>query len=112
MPGRHHARSDRRQNGKRSSSHHLNEEVHRFAELRRLIPGITQKVLTQQLRELERDGIVHRKVYAQVPPKVEYALSDYGKTLRPVLQAMCHWGEAHEERRAQSTTARAALEEA
>ena len=78
--------------------YHLNEEVHRFAELKRLLPGITQKVLTEQLRELERDGIVLRKIYAQIPPKVEYSLSEYGKTLRPVLKSMCEWGTAHEQR--------------
>ncbi|WP_262315974.1 winged helix-turn-helix transcriptional regulator [Lacticaseibacillus parakribbianus] len=58
------------------------------------IPGLTQKMLTQQLRELERDGIVSRTVYPQVPPKVEYALTERGKSLRTVLVAMSAWGES------------------
>jgi DNA-binding HxlR family transcriptional regulator len=70
----------------------------RFAELRRKIPGISERMLTQQLRELERDCIVHRKVYAEVPPKVEYSLTTYGKTLRPITEAMCKWGRKHVER--------------
>ena len=78
--------------------YHLNENVRRFAELKRLLPGISQKVLTQQLRELEHSGIVLRKVYAQVPPKVEYSLTEYGQTLRPVLEALSRWGAEHERR--------------
>lgn len=57
------------------------------------MPEVTQKMLTQQLRELERDGIVHRKVYPQVPPKVEYSLTPLGKSLKPILEAMHNWGE-------------------
>jgi DNA-binding HxlR family transcriptional regulator len=72
----------------------------RFNELRRQIPGVTQKMLTQQLRELERDGIVHRRVYAQVPPKVEYSLTRYGDSLRPLLEMMCKWGTKHRARTA------------
>ena len=64
----------------------------RFSELSRALDGITQKMLTQQLRELEHDGIVHRQVYAQVPPKVEYSLTPLGESLRPVVDAMCEWG--------------------
>jgi DNA-binding HxlR family transcriptional regulator len=64
----------------------------RFSELRRAIPGVTQKVLTQQLREMEADGLLTRKVYAQVPPKVEYTLTPLGKSLRPIVDAMCKWG--------------------
>ncbi len=64
----------------------------RFSELSRALEGITQKMLTQQLRELEHDGIVHRQVYAQVPPKVEYSLTPLGESLRPVVDAMCEWG--------------------
>lgn len=67
----------------------------RFGEIKRLIPAITQKMLTQQLRELEQDGIIHREVHPVVPPKVEYSLTDYGHTLIPVLQAMAAWGEIH-----------------
>ena len=71
----------------------------RFNELRRQIPGATQKMLTQQLRELERDEIVHRRVFAQVPPKVEYSLTNYGDTLRPILALMCSWGLKDQARR-------------
>jgi len=59
------------------------------------MPAITQKMLTQQLRELEDDGIVNRIVYNQVPPKVEYELSEYGWSLEPILNALCNWGEQH-----------------
>lgn len=68
------------------------QEVLRFGEFRRALPDITAKMLTQQLRELERDGLVKRKVYAQVPPKVEYSLSDFGQTLKPVLDLIAQWG--------------------
>jgi DNA-binding HxlR family transcriptional regulator len=64
----------------------------RFSELHRKIPGITQKMLTQQLREMEADGIVFRQVYPQVPPKVEYSLTLSGQSLKPIADAMCHWG--------------------
>jgi len=70
----------------------------RFSELRRSIVDVTQKMLTDRLRELERDGIVHRKVYPQVPPKVEYSLTSYGKTLAPILEAMGNWGIKHQRR--------------
>ncbi|MGL5192460.1 MAG: winged helix-turn-helix transcriptional regulator [Chroococcales cyanobacterium] len=66
--------------------------VKRFGELHRALAGITQKMLTQQLRELERDGIINRMVYAQVPPKVEYSLTEFGMTLRPILETMHEWG--------------------
>jgi DNA-binding HxlR family transcriptional regulator len=69
--------------------------VKRFNELHRLLAGITHKTLTQQLREMEADGIIHRKVYPQIPPKVEYSLTSLGKTLRPVLMAMHDWAERH-----------------
>lgn len=67
----------------------------RFGELKRMLAGITQGTLTNQLRELERDGLVERRVYPEIPPKVEYHLTDYGKTLAPVLTAMCDWGFKH-----------------
>jgi len=70
----------------------LFQGVKRFSELLRAVRGITQKVLTQQLREMARDGIVERTVYPQVPPKVEYRLTPRGETLRPVVAAMCKWG--------------------
>lgn len=69
----------------------------RFSELKKLLPKITQKMLTQQLRELESDNLVERKVYPQVPPKVEYLLTDLGESLMPILSMMCKWGENYEE---------------
>lgn len=72
--------------------YHLDSETRRFNELQRLMPAITQRMLTLQLRELETDGIVHREVYAQVPPKVEYSLTPFGLTLMPVIAAMHAWG--------------------
>ncbi len=69
--------------------------VKRFNELRRALTGITHKTLTQQLRELEADGIINRKMYPQIPPKVEYSLTKLGTTLRPVLNAMHRWAERH-----------------
>lgn len=77
---------------------HVRGRVRRFSELRRLIPGATQKMITTQLRQLERDGLIERKVYAQVPPKVEYSISDYGRSLSPLLESMCKWGAAHRTR--------------
>ncbi len=74
--------------------HHLLDGTKRFSELRRLIPQVTQRMLTSQLRELESDGAVHREVYAQVPPKVEYSLTKLGKTLEPVLLVMHDWGKS------------------
>ncbi len=65
----------------------------RFSELRRLLPQVTQQMLTMQLRELEQAGILHRHVYAQVPPKVEYSLTELGRSIEPVLRQMCTWGE-------------------
>jgi DNA-binding HxlR family transcriptional regulator len=76
----------------------LQQRTWRFAELRRQIPGITEKMLTQQLRELEADGIVARRVYPTVPPKVEYSLTEYGRSLRRALRAICDWGRNHMER--------------
>ncbi|SES31097.1 helix-turn-helix domain-containing protein [Psychrobacillus sp. OK032] len=67
----------------------------RFSELKRRVPGITQKMLTNQLRELEEEDIIARKVYPQVPPKVEYSITEYGKSLEPILVAMHEWGTAH-----------------
>jgi DNA-binding HxlR family transcriptional regulator len=76
----------------------LQQRTWRFAELRRQIPGVTEKMLTQQLRELEADGIVARRVYPTVPPKVEYSLTAYGRSLKRALRALCDWGKAHMER--------------
>ena len=72
--------------------YHLIAAPRRFNELRRLIPTVTQRMLTQHLRELEADGIVHREVQAPVPPRVEYSLSAKGRTLVPILDAMARWG--------------------
>lgn len=69
----------------------------RFSELQRAIPDITKKMLTAQLRELEYHDIVHREVYPVVPPRVEYSITEYGKNMTPVLQAMNDWGVAHVE---------------
>ncbi len=67
----------------------------RFSELQKAIPDITKKMLTQQLRELEYHDIVHREVYHQIPPKVEYSITEYGEGMTTVLQAMNDWGMAH-----------------
>ena len=77
---------------------HLSGGTKRFSELKRAIPGITQRMLSQQLRELEGDGVVLRMVYAQVPPKTEYSLTDFGRTLGPILRLMCKWGSEHARR--------------
>ena len=77
---------------------HLSTGTNRFSELKRAIPGITQRMLSQQLRELEADGVVLRKVYAQVPPKTEYSLTEFGRTLGPILRLMCKWGTEHARR--------------
>ncbi|MEW9699514.1 winged helix-turn-helix transcriptional regulator [Paenibacillus sp. SI8] len=74
---------------------HLTHGKKRTSDLKRVMPGITQKMLTQQLRELEKDGIVNRTIYNQIPPKVEYELSEYGASLESILNALCTWGENH-----------------
>lgn len=74
---------------------YLLEETLRFGELGRLLPEVSQKVLTQQLRELEDDGLVERTVHPEVPPRVEYSLSPYGKDLEPTLRLLHQWGKAH-----------------
>ena len=73
--------------------HHLLEGTQRFGELTRLLNGVSARTLTRQLRELEADGIIDRYVHQQIPPKVEYALTDLGRQLEPVLLAMHQWGE-------------------
>jgi DNA-binding HxlR family transcriptional regulator len=67
----------------------------RFGELKRSVTGITQSMLTQQLRELEDDGLISRKIYAEIPPRVEYTLTEFGLTLSPIMQAMAKWGEEY-----------------
>ena len=76
--------------------HRLLYGTRRFNELRRTRPHVTQRMLTRQLRELERDGIIHRKVYAEVPPKVEYSLTPFGLSLKPILLMMEHWGQQYQ----------------
>jgi DNA-binding HxlR family transcriptional regulator len=81
----------------------------RFGELSRQLPAATQKMLTQQLRELERDGLVHRKVFAEIPPKVEYSLTPLGRSLHPVLLSLTQWGAGYlAERRSGQARAAAA----
>lgn len=76
--------------------YHLKDNPCRFNALQRLLPNVTQRMLTLQLRELEQDGIVHREIYQQIPPKVEYSLTEFGRTLMPVIMAMHAWGEAYQ----------------
>lgn len=73
---------------------HLIDGTKRFGELQKKIPHATAKMLTQQLRELESDGFLQRTVYPVVPPKVEYSLTDRGRSITPILDAMCDWGRA------------------
>ncbi|MDX2191239.1 MAG: helix-turn-helix domain-containing protein [Bacteroidota bacterium] len=67
----------------------------RFGELKRSVKGITQSMLTQQLRELEEDGLIHRKIYAEIPPRVEYTLTEFGLSLSPIIQSMAEWGKQY-----------------
>ena len=75
----------------------LREETLRFSEIQKVLNKVTQKMLTQQLRELERDGLISRKVYAQVPPKVEYSITPMGRKLEPILDSLCNWGKEYKE---------------
>ena len=68
----------------------------RFGELKKSIGHVSQKVLTAQLRDMEASGLVHRQVYAEVPPRVEYSLTDLGKSLKPILDAMWNWGQNYQ----------------
>jgi len=76
--------------------HLFGGKIQRFSDLEKLIPAISQKMLAQQLRQLEADGIVTRKIYPQVPPKVEYRLTDWGQALCPALDALLTWAEQRE----------------
>lgn len=76
---------------------HLLQGTKRFNEFRRLMPDITQRMLTLQLRELESDGVIHREVYREVPPKVEYSLTEFGKTLEPIIVLMRDWGAKYQQ---------------
>ena len=75
--------------------YYLFDGKQRLSALRRSIPGVSQKVLVQSLREMEAHGIVHREVFAQVPPRVEYSLTRMGMSLRPLVQSLCDWGKKH-----------------
>ncbi|WP_026342370.1 winged helix-turn-helix transcriptional regulator [Paenibacillus fonticola] len=86
----------------------LQDGTKRFGELRRLLPNITQGMLTNQLRELERDGLVIRTIHQEIPPKVEYSISDYGKSLHKILTEMCGWGYDHLEYIQRATSEQAA----
>lgn len=77
--------------------------VKRFNELRKQFPNITQRTLTRQLRELESDGLIHRQVYSEIPPKVEYSLSETGKSLHSILYLMEKWGLNHMENNPKDT---------
>ncbi|WP_028108347.1 winged helix-turn-helix transcriptional regulator [Ferrimonas futtsuensis] len=81
--------------GKGMILYHLLDGTLRFNELKRRVGCITQRMLTKQLRELESYGLVDRKVYPEVPPKVEYSLTDTGRSLEPILLSLKHWGEQH-----------------
>ncbi|HEX7064545.1 MAG TPA: helix-turn-helix domain-containing protein [Bacillales bacterium] len=74
---------------------YLQEKTLRFGELKKLIPDVSHKVLTQQLRELENDWLIKRTIYKEVPPKVEYSLTHYGQDLEPTLQMLYKWGKNH-----------------
>ena len=77
---------------------YINEESRRFGELQRLVPKITIKVLSNQLKEMERDGLIDRTSYPEIPPRVEYSITEYGRTLTPIIEMMCDWGMRHCER--------------
>ena len=77
---------------------HLLSGTKRFNELHRYFPSVTHRMLVLQLRELEEAGVVHREVYPQVPPKVEYSLTPFGQSLRPILLLMLEWGEQYAEK--------------
>ncbi len=74
---------------------HLFDRTLRFGELQRCMPNVTRRMLTLSLRELEASGLVHREVYKQVPPKVEYSLTEYGQTLKPIITDLRAWGDAY-----------------
>lgn len=72
---------------------HLKQNILRYSEIKKKIPGITDKMLAQQLRELENDELIVRTIYPVIPPKTEYSLSELGQTLAPILDALCDWGK-------------------
>jgi DNA-binding HxlR family transcriptional regulator len=84
----------------------LNQSTHRFGELKRALPGITQHMLTAQLRALEKDGLVKRTIYAEVPPRVEYEITPAARRLRPIFVEIVNWAVEHEDAPASSDSAR------
>ena len=76
---------------------HLAQGVKRSFQLSQAITGISRRVLTQQLRQMERDGLVNREVFAQVPPRVDYSLTPLGESLMPIVEAMCEWARIHQD---------------
>ena len=85
---------------------HLRQGTKRFNELQKLLPEISQGILTRQLREREQDGLLHREVYKEVPPKVEYSLTEIGKSFMPVLDIVCNWGKEYLSQRLKTKTTR------
>lgn len=85
--------------------YNLRDQTLRFSALKKALPGVTQKMLTQQLREMEHDGLILRKVYAEVPPRVEYTITPIAKKLGPILALMCGWGVEYREIRKTSRAA-------
>jgi DNA-binding HxlR family transcriptional regulator len=77
--------------------YNLREDPLRFGELKRILSPITQQMLTKQLREMERDQLIDRKVYEVIPPKVEYSLTDFGQSFMPVLNSLCKWSTGHQD---------------
>lgn len=76
---------------------HLRPEKRRFGELKRLVRGVSEKVLIQQLRDMELDGVIHREVYQEIPPRVEYSLTPFGFSVTEALAPLCRWGDKHME---------------
>lgn len=76
----------------------MHSQPRRFGELKRRVTGISEKMLIQALRELEMDGVVHREVFHEIPPRVEYSVTEFGATLNAALEPLCSWGEQHMER--------------
>ncbi len=91
---------------------HLLHGRKRFGELRRLTPNATERMITLQLRELEADGVLSRHVFAEVPPRVEYEVTDFGRSLGPILEQMMEWGAAFKQRRSAEEAAEASACEA
>ncbi len=75
--------------------YHLFDAPKRLSQLKKLVPAVSQKVLIQQLREMEEHGLVHREIFREVPPRVEYSATRLGQSLEPVLHALCEWGQRH-----------------